>query len=1233
MAITTINIGTVVNDGTGDPIRTAFDKINTDILYLDATSTFNRRLYTSNLFGNTTTLTVSNLSVLGSVDVNQSVTANTLSITGTTQSQSSSTGAVVVAGGLGVGGNTYISGNLIVNPANRIYGSFFNPSNTFTNIDATPIGLGSPEAADFTTVHVYTSLSVPATTDSISPTTGALKVTGGVGIRGNANIGGALTTANLSVTNRIVGNVNFYGQDTIYINGSPVTTAGNAFTGGNVRFQANFNALTNSVDPGTGAVVIKGGLGVAGNISVGGIISGSNVNLNTDIGHLELGNVDLYANGAIFGNINTPQQIGITSVGALNGLTMAGNVVAGLSNQYYIGDATAPFLRVYSSGFYGPLYGLVSTAAQTTITSLGTLSGLTVQGTTLLGDVSSNVVVVGTAASTNTTTGALVVRGGVGVAGVLNIADAGDVSANIGTLFNSNIATQANLGAYQTYANANVVAIQSNLGSFQTYANAKIGTNTNSNLVVIATTPGTSTTDAALIVRGGAGVAGAVFAGGNVIITSTDEVADGPGYALGGALMVSGGAGVSKSLIVYGDLTVKGAILGSQSVASTYSGLSIFNAGIVSANIRSADIGNIGTVLTGTLGSGSALQPNITRVGVLTGVTSSGNILANSGVASTNTTTGALVVVGGVGISGALNIGVTGDVAANIGSFYTWANANFATSQGGSIQGLSANLGAYQTYANANIGTLFNGNATINANLGAYQTYANANIGTLFNGNATINANLGAYQTYANANAASQQTSINNTNANIGSFYTWANTNFATSVGGTIQGLSANLGAYQTYANANIGTLYNGNIITNANLGAYQTYANTNILATQANLGAYQTYANANIGVLFTGNVTTNANLGAFQTYANANIDTLFNGNISTNANLGSFQTYANANIGTLFNGNISTNANLGAFQTYANTKIGSNSNGNLVIRATTTASNIATGALVVAGGAGIAGATVIGSSLTVGQSNASVRTNLTVFGGNLAAAAGSTLTLAEFSTTNTNASYLQILNQRSSQGADWTTANIRIQQVIDTSAMGYIDFNPAGNLRAVAIGSASGEIMRFHSAYGTGATRATTHIGDILPGANVSYNLGSPTAWYNSIYGTSSKALYADLAEQYVGDAEYVPGTVVVIGGEEEVTVTTIDHDPRVAGVVSTDPAYLMNSATTGLPIALTGRVPCLVQGPVTKGALLVTSRTAGVAQAMNPAKYQPGCVIGKSLQSITDDDTHIIEIMVGRF
>jgi hypothetical protein len=85
------------------------------------------------------------------------------------------------------------------------------------------------------------------------------------------------------------------------------------------------------------------------------------------------------------------------------------------------------------------------------------------------------------------------------------------------------------------------------------------------------------------------------------------------------------------------------------------------------------------------------------------------------------------------------------------------------------------------------------------------------------------------------------------------------------------------------------------------------------------------------------------------------------------------------------------------------------------------------------------------------------------------------------------------------------------------------------------------------------------------------------------------------------------------------------------VAGVVSTDPAFLMNSAEQGLPVALTGRVPCQVQGPVGKGDLLVTSDLPGTAQKLQT--WQPGCVIGKSLEIVEDNAVKTIEISVGRF
>jgi hypothetical protein len=155
--------------------------------------------------------------------------------------------------------------------------------------------------------------------------------------------------------------------------------------------------------------------------------------------------------------------------------------------------------------------------------------------------------------------------------------------------------------------------------------------------------------------------------------------------------------------------------------------------------------------------------------------------------------------------------------------------------------------------------------------------------------------------------------------------------------------------------------------------------------------------------------------------------------------------------------------------------------------------------------------------------------------------------------------------------------------------------------------------------------------------GANGVGNIGNSTTRFNTVFattfsGVSTTANYADLAENYQADGDYKPGTVVVFGGKNEITVSDIDHDTRIAGVVSTNPAYLMNSSqANGTPVALAGRVPCLVQGPVNKGDRLVNV-ASGIAGKFNPGKAELGCVVGKSLQDLPHDRVELIEIAVGR-
>jgi len=135
-------------------------------------------------------------------------------------------------------------------------------------------------------------------------------------------------------------------------------------------------------------------------------------------------------------------------------------------------------------------------------------------------------------------------------------------------------------------------------------------------------------------------------------------------------------------------------------------------------------------------------------------------------------------------------------------------------------------------------------------------------------------------------------------------------------------------------------------------------------------------------------------------------------------------------------------------------------------------------------------------------------------------------------------------------------------------------------------------------------------------------------------ITATATSARYADLAENYEADADYDVGTVVVIGGEKEITVTDQMNSTKVAGVISSDPAYLMNSEIGGefiKPVALRGRVPVKVIGVVQKGDVLITSSTPGFAMAAaHPHNVSASELVGKALEAKTHGAEGVVEALI---
>ena len=307
---------------------------------------------------------------------------------------------------------------------------------------------------------------------------------------------------------------------------------------------------------------------------------------------------------------------------------------------------------------------------------------------------------------------------------------------------------------------------------------------------------------------------------------------------------------------------------------------------------------------------------------------------------------------------------------------------------------------------------------------------------------------------------------------------------------------------------------------------------------------------------------------------------------------------------------------------------------------------NIGSSGLTVIGGISAGSITGNGAALTglpAGYSNVQLASYLA---GGISTGA---ITSTGYFNTTANISASVINNATTWSGATMVNANTQVRALTvgggELSIVGQSGATPVSFLNihdyAGNYGNAATFYIRGLVTNGSGSAllnvfnvQAVTSqfAGNVVPTASNTYTLGSTTAWWTTTYSKAMQAQYADLAETYSSDRQYVPGTVVVFGGSKEVTISTQSHDPAIAGVVSTNPAYHMNASAIGIPIALQGRVPTRVKGPVAKGDRLVASDIKGVAIKLDKTLYEPGCIIGKALEDITDDRVHTIEVVVGR-
>jgi hypothetical protein len=171
----------------------------------------------------------------------------------------------------------------------------------------------------------------------------------------------------------------------------------------------------------------------------------------------------------------------------------------------------------------------------------------------------------------------------------------------------------------------------------------------------------------------------------------------------------------------------------------------------------------------------------------------------------------------------------------------------------------------------------------------------------------------------------------------------------------------------------------------------------------------------------------------------------------------------------------------------------------------------------------------------------------------------------------------------------------------------------------------------------GAGSLKANGSVaiaGILLPDGNNTRNLGATGTKFATVFattfsGNATTANYADVAENFSADAVYSPGTVVALGGVEEITRVNEELADDVFGVISNRPAYLMNAQLDGSPVAVAGRVPVRVRGQINKGDRLV-SAGAGLARAALPGEATSFNQIGRAIQSKTTDEQGVVEAFV---
>jgi len=626
---------------------------------------------------------------------------------------------------------------------------------------------------------------------------------------------------------------------------------------------------------------------------------------------------------------------------------------------------------------------------------------------------------------------------------------------------------------------------------------------------------------------------------------------------------------------------VTGASQGNITSLGTMNNITMGSANSISGgNLLSA------TYLTGTLTT--AAQPNITSVGTLTSLNVTGNINGANIIGNHYGNGSALSSITGANVTGTLSVPTTSYAATvssaaqpNITSVGTLSGLTVTGTISGNINGYAATVSSVAQPNITSVGTLTSLNVSGNANVG------NIGAGTgVFTAGITDVSGTGYALRVVNPGGASYATSTSAVTGAIKITLPQGFTNTMMRMTVTVytydgQAFEINLGGYNYLPSSGWYSTFadittNSRPALNVRFGFDGTYCCIYIGETST-VWSYPQVFVTEFQAGYSNYAASQWNTGWSVSFATTLL------NVTSTVNTASMVLYANGSgLTSLTGSNVTGQVGYAAV---ANSVAGANVSGAVAYATTANA---------------VAGANVSG----------------TVANATYATSAGSA-TVASSANSVAGANV-------SGQVSYAATANA----VAGANVSGQVGYAAVAN--SVAGSNVTGTVSQATTVMGNTQNNINTLNNITIINAGANTTAGTITGNWALSAGSKLTATYADLGEYYSSDSNYEPGTVLMFGGINEVTMAE-DGTNRIAGVVSTNPAYVMNSGINAeypVVLALQGRVPCKVRGKITKGDMLISGGNGYARPSSSPLI---GTVIGKALADYNGNDG-IIEIAVGR-